>query len=124
MNLYPSTVDLLVAINNVRQPSRWQQPLAAATGHDRAWRARHRSGHRRDPARPVRAHRYRRGGRRVRPPLLGDEFLPGVFYTTLPLPVVAGVVAAILYGVAATVWRPPQAAVPAAVVGSESPAAQ
>jgi hypothetical protein len=54
----------------------------------------------------------------------GEEFLPGVFYNTLPLPVVAGVVAAILYGVAATLWRPPQAAVPAATVASESPAAQ
>jgi hypothetical protein len=32
----------------------------------------------------------------------GDEFLPGVFYNTLPLPLVAAVVAAILYGVAAT----------------------
>jgi purine-cytosine permease-like protein len=28
MNLYPSTVDLLVAINNIRKPTRWQQPLA------------------------------------------------------------------------------------------------
>jgi hypothetical protein len=37
----------------------------------------------------------------------GDEFLPGVFYNTLPLPVVAGVVAASLYGLAATFWRPP-----------------
>jgi hypothetical protein len=40
----------------------------------------------------------------------GNEFLPGVFYNTLPLPVVAGVVAAIRYGLAATYWRPPQAA--------------
>ncbi len=28
MNLYPSTVDLLVAINTFRAPRRWQQPLA------------------------------------------------------------------------------------------------
>jgi hypothetical protein len=53
----------------------------------------------------------------------GDDFLPGVFYNTLPLPVVAGVVAAILYGVAATIWRPPQAVVPVETVASESPAA-
>jgi hypothetical protein len=48
----------------------------------------------------------------------GDEFLPGVFYNTLP--VVAGVVAAILYGIAATLWRPPQAAVPVASVPAET----
>jgi purine-cytosine permease-like protein len=30
MNLYPSTVDLLVALNNIRKPHRWEQPLAAA----------------------------------------------------------------------------------------------
>jgi hypothetical protein len=51
------------------------------------------------------------GGRRVRPRLLGDKFLPDDFYNTLPLPVVAGVVAAILYGVVATLWRSPQAGV-------------
>ena len=28
MNLYPSTVDLLVVINNVHKPTRWEQPLA------------------------------------------------------------------------------------------------
>jgi hypothetical protein len=41
--------------------------------------------------------------------------MPGFFYNTLPLPVVAGVVAAILYGLAATLWRPPQAASGAAL---------
>jgi hypothetical protein len=50
----------------------------------------------------------------------GDRFPPGFFYNTLPLPVVAGLVAAILYGLAAALWPPPQAAVPA----PESPAAQ
>jgi hypothetical protein len=50
----------------------------------------------------------------------GDQFLPGFFYNTLPLPVVAGLVAAIVYGVAAAIWSPPQAA----VATSESPAAQ
>lgn len=58
------------------------------------------------------------------PGFWGDEFLPGVFCNTLPLPVVADVIAAILYGVAATPRRPPQAAAPAAAVASESPAAQ
>jgi purine-cytosine permease-like protein len=28
MNLYPSTVDLLVVLNNVHKPMRWEQPLA------------------------------------------------------------------------------------------------
>lgn len=28
MNLYPSTVDLLVALNTVRKPRRWEQPVA------------------------------------------------------------------------------------------------
>jgi purine-cytosine permease-like protein len=28
MNLYPSTVDLLVVINNVHKPTRWEQPIA------------------------------------------------------------------------------------------------
>lgn len=28
MNLYPSTVDLLVALNTFRKPSRWEQPVA------------------------------------------------------------------------------------------------
>jgi purine-cytosine permease-like protein len=168
MNLYPSTVDLLVAINNVRKPSRWQQPLAtiglgvlgtvlAIAGildHVQTligdagdiiipftfvmlvdWLYVQR---RRTPAaaffdRPRRLHE------RVVPSAIaavvvgfvlgfwGDEFLPGVFYNTLPLPVVAGVVAAVLYGVAATLWRPPQAALPAtAAAGTvpDSPAAQ
>jgi small basic protein len=42
----------------------------------------------------------------------GDEFLPGFFYNTLPLPVVAGLVAAALYGLAAYLRPPPQAAAP------------
>jgi purine-cytosine permease-like protein len=28
MNLYPSTVDLVVVLNNVHKPTRWEQPLA------------------------------------------------------------------------------------------------
>jgi hypothetical protein len=53
----------------------------------------------------------------------GDEFLPGFFYNTLPLPVVAGVVAAILYGLAATWWRPPHAAAGVETVSAATPAA-
>jgi len=51
----------------------------------------------------------------------GNDFLPGFFYNTLPLPVVGGVVAAVLYGAAARVWPrtltaagPSQPVVPAA----------
>jgi hypothetical protein len=51
----------------------------------------------------------------------GDEFLPGVFCKTLPLPVAAGVVAAILYGAAATLWHPPQAVVTAKTVTGTAP---
>jgi hypothetical protein len=47
----------------------------------------------------------------------GDKFLPSVFYNTLPLPVVAAVIAAIVYAVAATIWVPPQAIRPAAAGG-------
>jgi ABC-type Fe3+-siderophore transport system permease subunit len=52
----------------------------------------------------------------------GSDFLPGFFYNTLPLPVVAGVVSAALYGLAACLWPPPQAAAPAATA-SPSPEA-
>jgi purine-cytosine permease-like protein len=34
----------------------------------------------------------------------GNHFLPGFFYNTLPLPVVGGIIAAALYGKAATLW--------------------
>jgi hypothetical protein len=50
----------------------------------------------------------------------GDKFLPGFFCNTLPPPVAGGLVAAILYGAAVTLWPPAQAAVPA----PESAAAQ
>jgi hypothetical protein len=46
----------------------------------------------------------------------GDRFLPSVFYNTLPLPVVAAVIAAILYAAAATIWPPPQTIRPAAPI--------
>src|SRR3984885_8530633 len=155
MNLYPSTVDLLVAINNVRKPNRWQQPLAtiglgvlgtvlAIAGIlDHVQTLITDAGdiiipftfvmlvdwiyvqRRRTPAaaffQPPRSL-----GDRVVPSAIaavaigfvigfwGDEFLPGFFYNTLPLPVVAGLVAAALYAAAAALWPPPQAAAPAA----------
>ena len=162
MNLYPSTVDLLVAINNVRKPSRWQQPLAtmglgvlgtvlAIAGildHVQTligdagdiiipftfvmlvdWLYVQR---RRTPAAAFFEHPRGLRDRFVPSAILavavgfvlgfwGDEFLPGVFYNTLPLPVVAGVVAAILYGVAATLWPPSQAAVPVETVAGTAP---
>jgi len=150
MNLYPSTVDLLVAINNVVKPSRWQQPLAtiglgvlgtvlAIAGildHvqtligdagdiiipftfvmlvDWLWVQR-----RRTPAaaffRPPRTLADRAVPSAILAVVIGfvfgfwgDRFMPGVFYNDLPLPVVAGVFAAILYAAAAAVWPPPQA---------------
>jgi purine-cytosine permease-like protein len=151
MNLYPSTVDLLVAINNVRKPNRWQQPLAtiglgvlgtvlAIAGildHVQTlitdagdiiipftfvmlvdWLYVQRK---RTPAAAFFEHPRTLHQRVVLSSIAavavgfvlafwGDEFLPGFFYNTLPLPVVAGVVAALLYGIAATLWRPPQAA--------------
>jgi purine-cytosine permease-like protein len=166
MNLYPSTVDLLVAINNVRKPARWQQPLATiglgVLGTAAAiagildhvetlitdagdfiipftfvmlvdWLFVQR---RRTPAAAFFDH-PRRLAERVVPSAIaavvvgfvlafwGDEFMPGFLYNTLPLPVVAGVVSAILYGAAAALWRPPQAALPAApVADTPSPVTQ
>jgi purine-cytosine permease-like protein len=164
MNLYPSTVDLLVAISNVVKPNRWQQPLAtiglgvlgtvlAIAGildHVQTligdagdiiipftfvmlvdWLYVQR---RRTPAAAFFTRPRSRHGRFVLSAVAavavgfvlgfwGDKFLPGFFYNTLPLPVVAGVVAAILYGLAATWWRPPHAAVPVETVAAATPAA-
>jgi purine-cytosine permease-like protein len=149
MNLYPSTVDLLVALNNIHKPTRWEQPvatvglgvlgtvLAIAGILDHVQTLISDAGdiiipftfvmlvdwiyvqRRRTPAaaffQPPRSL-----GDRVVPSAIaavaigfvfgfwGDKFLPGVFYNTLPLPVVAAVIAAILYAVAATIWPPPQ----------------
>ncbi|MFJ4654717.1 purine-cytosine permease family protein [Nocardia sp. NPDC088792] len=150
MNLYPSTASLLVAINNVHKPTRWEQPLATIglgilgtalaiwgiLNHVETlitdagdittpfifvilvdWLYVQR---RRTPATaffdpPRTLHE------RVVPTAIvavavgfalgfwGDEFLPSFFYNVLPLPVVAGVVSAILYGLAATFWHPPHA---------------
>lgn len=154
MNLYPSTVDLLVAINNVRKPTRWEQPvatvvlgvlgivLAMAGILDHIQTLISDAGdiiipftfvmlvdwlyvQRARTATAAFFSRPRRLAQRVIPSAIiavvigfvlgfwGDEFLPGVFYNTLPLPVVAGVVSAILYAAAATLWRPPHAALPA-----------
>jgi purine-cytosine permease-like protein len=153
MNLYPSTVDLLVALNNVHKPTRWEQPLAtiglgilgtilAIAGilnHVQTlisdagdiiipftfvmlvdWLYVQR---RRTPAAAFFVPPRRMADRVVPSAIVavivgfvlgywGDEFLPGFFYNTLPLPVVAGLVAAGLYGLAAYLWPPPQAAAP------------
>jgi purine-cytosine permease-like protein len=154
MNLYPSTVDLLVALNNVHKPSRWQQPLAtiglgvlgtvlAIAGilnHVQTligdagdiiipftfvmlvdWLYVQR---RHTPANAFFQPPRSLADRAVPSAIIsvaigfvfgfwGDHFMPGVFYNDLPLPVVAAVIAAILYAAAATVWPPPQAFRPA-----------
>jgi uncharacterized membrane protein YeaQ/YmgE (transglycosylase-associated protein family) len=46
----------------------------------------------------------------------GNDFLPSFFYNTLPLAVVAAVVSAVIYGVAATIWPVPRALVATAPV--------
>jgi purine-cytosine permease-like protein len=157
MNLYPSTVDLLVALNNIHKPTRWEQPLAtiglgvlgtvlAIAGIlDHVQTLISDAGdiiipftfvmlvdwlyvqRRRTPAaaffQPPRSL-----GDRVVPSAIaavaigfvfgfwGDRFLPSVFYNTLPLPVVAAVIAAVLYAAAATIWPPPQTIRPAAPI--------
>ena len=165
MNLYPSTVDLLVALNNIRKPHRWEQPaatvglgvlgtilaIAGILGHVQTliadagdiiipftfvmlvdWLYVQR---RRTPAEAFFAAPRRLADRVVFIPVAavvtgfvlafwGTGFLPGFCYNTLPLPVVAGLAAALLYGVAAAVWPPPQAAGPATDGAAESPAAR
>jgi purine-cytosine permease-like protein len=164
MNLYPSTVDLLVALNNIRKPAKWEQPLAtiglgvlgtalAIAGIlDHVQTLIGDAGDiiipftfvmlvdwvyvqkRRTPATAFFAAPRRFGDRIVSIAIIavaigfvigywGDEFLPGFFYNTLPLPVVAGVVAAALYWGAALLWPPPQAAVPVTTAAAESTAA-
>jgi purine-cytosine permease-like protein len=142
MNLYPSTVALLVALNSYHKPRRWEQPVATAllgvvgTGlaivgilshvatllsdaSDLAvpftfvmivdWiyvqRRRTRADAFFDPPQTLRD--------RVVPSAIiaviigfaigfwGNDFLPGFFYNVLPLPVVAGLVAAGVYAAAA-----------------------
>jgi len=145
MNLYPSTVDLLVAINSVREPTRWQQPLATTglgvvgtvlaiagiLAHVQAlitdagdiiipftfvmlvdWLYVQR---RRTPATAF-FQAPRSLADLVAPSAIiaviigvefgfwGHQFLPSVFYDILPLPVVAGLIAAIVYA-AAAIWR-------------------
>jgi purine-cytosine permease-like protein len=157
MNLYPSTVDLLVALNNVHQPRRLEQPLAtvglgvlgtvlAIAGIlDHVQTLISDAGdiiipftfvmlvdwlyvqRRRTPAdaffQPPRSLADRAGPSAIVAVAIGfvfgfwgDKFLPSVFYNTLPLPVVAAVIAAILYAAAATVWPPPQTIRPASAV--------
>jgi purine-cytosine permease-like protein len=152
MNLYPSTVDLLVVLNNVHKPMRWEQPLATVslgiggTLLAIAGILQHVSTllndagdliipftfvmlvdwiyvqRRRTPADAFFEHPRSRADRIVPSAIgavivgfiisyWGDKFLPGFFYNTLPLPVVGGAVAALLYGAAARAW--PRASVTA-----------
>jgi purine-cytosine permease-like protein len=145
MNLYPSTVDLLVVINNVHKPTRWEQPLATillgigGIGLAIAGILSHVSTllsdagdiiipftfvmlvdwiyvqKRRTAAEAFFEPPHSRAGRIVPSAIgavligfvigyWGDKFLPGFFYNTLPVPVVGGLVAAALYGVASRVW--------------------
>ena len=157
MNLYPSTVDLLVALNNIHKPTRWEQPvatvclgvlgtvLAIAGILDHVQTLISDAGdiiipftfvmlvdwlyvqRRRTPAAAF-FQEPRNLADRVVPSAIvavaigfvfgfwGDRFLPSVFYNTLPLPVVAAVIAAILYAAAATIWPPPQTIRPAAPI--------
>ncbi len=163
MNLYPSTVDLLVALNNVHKPTRWEQPLAtiglgvlgtvlAIAGIlDHVQTLISDAGdiiipftfvmlvdwlyvqRRRTPAARV-LHPPRSLADRVVPSAIvavaigfvlgfwGDEFLPGFFYNTLPLPVVAGLIAAILYGAGRRHLAPAAGSRPGAPSPSAAPA--
>src|SRR6202044_2505439 len=164
MNLYPSTVDLLVALNNVHKPRRLNQPiatiglgvlgtiLAIAGILDHVQTLITDAGdiiipftfvmlvdwlyvqRRRTPAAAFFVPPRNLADRVVPSAIVavavgfvigfwGDKFLPGFFYNPLPLPVVAGLVAAALYGAAAAIWPPPQAAVPVSDASSPSPAA-
>ena len=149
MNLYPSTVDLLVVLNNVHKPMRWEQPLATVilgiggTLLAIAGILSHVSTLLSDAGDIVIPFTFvmlvdwiyvqRRRTDRIVPSAIaavivgfiigywGDKFLPGFFYNTLPVPVVGGLVAAVLYAAAATIW--PRASVPAAIPPAVVPAA-
>jgi purine-cytosine permease-like protein len=142
MNLYPSTVDLLVALNTMSRPRRWEQPLAtlglgvAGTALAIAGILSHVQTllndagdviipftfvmlvdwfavqHAATPAEEFfEAPRDFRGRWMVGAlgavgvgfvlSYWGQHFLPGWCYTTLPLPVVGGVIAAALYALLA-----------------------
>ena len=145
MNLYPSTVDLLVVLDNVHKPSRWEQPLATVVlgiggivlamvgilAHVSTllsdagdviipftfvmlvdWIYVQK---RRTAAEAFFEPPHSRIERMVPSAIgavligfiigyWGDKFLPVFFYNTLPVPVVGGLVAAALYGVASRLW--------------------
>ncbi len=145
MNLYPSTVDLLVALNTFRRPTRWEQPIATlvlgflstvlailgilnhvqgfldAIGDviipftfvmvvDWVWVQR-----RRTPASAFFEAPTTPQGWWNWPALIafliglglsiwGGGWFPGLFATVLPLPVVTGLVSAVIYGL----WQVPR----------------
>jgi purine-cytosine permease-like protein len=165
MNLYPSTVDLLVVFDNLHKPSRWEQPLATlflgigGIVLAMAGILAHVSTLLSDAGDVVipftfvmlvdwlYVQRQRTQAKeffippssradRIVPSAIGavvigfvigywgEHFLPSVFYNTLPLPVVGGLVAAVLYGAAAHIWpRTSATAAAASVVGPPSPTA-
>jgi purine-cytosine permease-like protein len=151
MNLYPSTVDLLVVLNNVHKRMRWEQPLATVVlglcgiGLAIAGILQHVSTllsdagdliipftfvmlvdwiyvQRRRTAADAFFEHPTGHARRFVPSAIGavivgfivgywgNHFLPGFFYNTLPLPVVGGILAALLYGVVARIWPRPSVA--------------
>jgi purine-cytosine permease-like protein len=145
MNLYPSTVDLLVVFNNVHKPTRWEQPLATLVlgiggillaiagilAHvstllndagdviipftfvmlvDWIYVQRQRT-RAQEFFVPPSSRTDRIVPSAVAAVVIGfvigywgTHFLPGFFYNILPLPVVGGLIAAAVYGIAARIW--------------------
>jgi purine-cytosine permease-like protein len=147
MNLYPSTVDLLVVLNNVHRKMRWEQPIATVvlgiggTALAIAGILSHVGTLLNDAGdviipvtfvmlvdwlyvqkRRTRAAAFFEHPTDLRSRFVpsaigavavgfilafwGNDFLPGFFFNTLPLPVVAAVVSSLLYGLAARTWPP------------------
>ncbi len=146
MNLYPSTVDLLVALNTLRRPSKWEQPIATMAmgvlgtvlailgilNHvagfldvigdviipftfimlvDWIWVQRRQTPAADFFAQPHTAHDWWNWPAIVAfafgliISIWGGEWLPSLFTTVLPLPVVGGLISAVIYAV----WAIPRA---------------
>lgn len=146
MNLYPSTVDLLVALNTFRRPTKWEQPVATLVlgflstilaivgilNHvqgflnvigdviipftfimlaDWVWVQRQRTPAAAFYEPPKTAHEWWSWSAMVSfaigviISIWGGRWFPYLFNTVLPLPVVGGLVAAIIY----VFWQVPRA---------------
>ncbi|NMP22791.1 purine-cytosine permease family protein [Sulfobacillus harzensis] len=146
MNLYPSTVDLLVALNTLRKPSRWEQPIATIIlgvlgtvlailgilNHvqgfldvigdviipftfimlvDWVWVQKKRTPAGEFFERPTTTRGWWSWSAVITfaigvvISIWGGNWLPGLFTTVLPLPVVGGLISAILYAL----WAVPRA---------------